>query len=55
MFGKMMNNYYYGKSGKGDYTKNDLPKNRRQLFFAISGFISPITEKSAYTENPGIQ
>ena len=20
MFGKMMNRYYYGKSGKGDYT-----------------------------------
>ena len=35
MFGKMMNNYYYGKSGKGDYTKNDLPKNRKQLFFEM--------------------
>ena len=28
MFGKMMNRYYYGKSGKGDYTKEDLPTNR---------------------------
>lgn len=35
MFGKMMNNYYYGKSGKGDYKKDDLPKNRRQLFFEM--------------------
>lgn len=35
MFGRMMNNYYYGKSGKGDYKKNDLPKNRRQLFFEM--------------------
>ena len=26
MFGKMMNNFYYGKSGKGDYRKDDLPK-----------------------------
>ncbi|MBQ8537636.1 MAG: YesL family protein, partial [Clostridia bacterium] len=32
MFGKMMNNYYYGKSGKGDYRKEDLPTNRWQLF-----------------------
>ena len=32
MFGKFMNNYYYGKSGKGDFTKDDLPQNRRQLF-----------------------
>ncbi len=27
-----MNNYYYGKSGKGDYGRDDLPKNRWQLF-----------------------
>lgn len=27
-----MNSYYYGKSGKGDYTPDDLPKNRWQLF-----------------------
>ena len=27
-----MNNYYYGKSGKGDYRKEDLPKNRWELF-----------------------
>ena len=32
MFGRMMNNYYYGKSGKGDFRKEDLPTNRRQLF-----------------------
>ncbi len=33
MFGRMMNNYYYGKSGKGDFKKDDLPDNRFQLFF----------------------
>ncbi len=33
MFGRMMNNYYYGKSGKGDYRKEDLPENRWQLFW----------------------
>jgi uncharacterized membrane protein YesL len=32
MFGRMMNSFYYGKSGKGDYRKEDLPKNRWQLF-----------------------
>lgn len=32
MFGKMMNSFYYGKSGKGDFRKEDLPKNRWQLF-----------------------
>ena len=35
MFGKFMNNYYYGKSGQGDYTPDDLPKNRIQLFFEM--------------------
>ena len=35
MFGKMMNNYYYGKSGKGDYTKEDLPSTRWQLFWEM--------------------
>ena len=35
MFGKMMNNYYYGKSGKGDFRKEDLPKNRWQLFWEM--------------------
>ena len=35
MFGKMMKNYYYGKSGKGDYTKDDLPRNRWQLFWEM--------------------
>ena len=33
MFGRFMNNYYYGKSGKGDLRKEDLPQNRRDLFF----------------------
>ena len=32
MFGKFMNSYFYGKSGKGDYTKEDLPATRMQLF-----------------------
>lgn len=35
MFGRFMNNYYYGKSGKGDYSRDDLPKNRWQLFFEM--------------------
>lgn len=35
MFGKMMNRYYYGKSGKGDYSPDDLPKNRWQLFWEM--------------------
>ncbi len=35
MFGKLMNNYYYGKSGKGDFKKDDLPDNRFQLFFEM--------------------
>ena len=35
MFGKMMNRYYYGKSGKGDYTKEDLPETRWQLFWEM--------------------
>ncbi len=33
MFGKWANNYYYGKSGKGDFRKDDLPQNRWQLFW----------------------
>lgn len=33
MFGKMMNHYFYGKSGKGDYTQEDLPSTRSQLFW----------------------
>lgn len=32
MFNKLMNSYYYGKSGKGDLTTDDLPTNRWQLF-----------------------
>ncbi len=33
MFGKIMNSYYYGKSGKGDFRKEDLPESRMQLFW----------------------
>ncbi len=32
MFGKFLNNYYYGKSGKADFTEEDLPTTRMQLF-----------------------
>ena len=35
MFGKMMNNFYYGKSGKGDFSREDLPQNRFQLFWEM--------------------
>ena len=35
MFGKFMNNYYYGKSGKGDYQKEHLPRTRWQLFWEM--------------------
>lgn len=35
MFGKWMNNFYYGKSGKGDYTPENLPTNRWQLFWEM--------------------
>lgn len=35
MFSKMMNRFYYGKSGQGDYTKEDLPQNRMQLFWEM--------------------
>ena len=35
MFGKMMNRYYYGKSGKGDYTTEDLPQTRWALFWEM--------------------
>ena len=35
MFGKFMNNYYYGKSGQGDYNPEDLPKTRWQLFMEM--------------------
>ncbi len=35
MFGKLMNNFYYGKSGKGDFKKDDLPRNRWQLFWEM--------------------
>ena len=29
----LMHTYYYGKAGQGDYTVEQLPTNRRQLFF----------------------
>ena len=35
MFGKMMNRFYYGKSGKGDFTREDLPETRMQLFWEM--------------------
>ena len=35
MFDKLMNNYYFGKSGKGDFTEDDLPTNRWQLFMQM--------------------
>ena len=28
----LMNNYFYGKQGKGDYTVADMPQNRFALF-----------------------
>ena len=31
----MLNNYYYGKQGKADFTVADLPANRRELFSAV--------------------
>jgi len=31
----LMNNYFYGKQGKGDFTLADLPQNRLQLFGAV--------------------
>ena len=35
MFKKAFNSYYYGKSGKGDFEPDDLPRNRWQLFWAM--------------------
>lgn len=35
MFGKWRNNYYYGKSGQGDFRRDDLPHNRWELFWAM--------------------
>lgn len=29
----LMNNYFYGKAGKGDYTVDQMPTTRKQLFF----------------------
>ena len=34
-FGNLMNNFYYGKAGKGDYRISDMPQNRIQLFGAV--------------------
>ena len=34
-FGNFMNNYFYGKAGKGDYRISDMPQNRFQLFGAV--------------------
>ena len=31
-FRNLMNNYFYGKQGQGDFTLEQLPQNRRQLF-----------------------
>ena len=31
-FKNLMNNYFYGKQGQGDYTVANMPQNRRQLF-----------------------
>ena len=33
MFGRLMKNYYYGKSGQGDFRKDDMPETRMQLFW----------------------
>lgn len=35
MFNKFMNNYYYGKSGKADFTPDDMPETRMQLFLEV--------------------
>ena len=34
-FRNMINNYYYGKQGKADYTIENMPQNRRQLFAEV--------------------
>ena len=31
----IMNNYFYGKAGKADYTPENLPSNRVALFFEM--------------------
>lgn len=35
MLGNFFNSFYYGKAGKGDYNPENLPANRRQLFFEM--------------------
>ena len=37
LFGNLMNNYFYGKAGKGDYRIEDMPANRFQLFRTTVG------------------
>ncbi len=34
-FRDLMNNYFYGKQGKADFTVENLPQNRRQLFMEV--------------------
>ena len=31
----LFNSFYYGKAGKADFTPDQLPKNRVQLFFSM--------------------
>lgn len=33
---ELFNQYFYGRSGQKDYTENDLPQNRIQLFFQMA-------------------
>jgi hypothetical protein len=35
VFKRVFNSYFYGKSGKGDFEKDDLPRNRWQLFWEM--------------------
>lgn len=37
MFGNLMNSFFYGKSGKGDYRQENLPTTRWQLFWEMLG------------------
>ena len=34
-FKDLFNNYFYGKPGREDFTQDDLPETRRQLFFQV--------------------
>ena len=31
----LMNSYFYGKAGQADFTPDQLPKNRLELFFTV--------------------